>query len=180
MLVIIALAGTIVPLFIYFKTDQGMLVRDSFLLRVPIVGPLLIKAAMSRFSSIFAILQASGIGVLQSIKILSGTIGNTAISNQFEKIREKLEDGRGITDPLKSAKYFPPLVINMIAIGEESGTLDEMLLEVSHHYDEEVGYAVKKLSDAIGPMLAVGLSAMVGFFALAIFLPMWDMTKIVK
>jgi type IV pilus assembly protein PilC len=95
-------------------------------------------------------------------------------------IAGKLEEGQGIAIPLKSAKYFPPMVINMVAIGEEAGTLDEMLKEVAAHYDDEVDYAVKGLSEAIGPILTIGLAAVVGFFALAIFLPMWDLTKMVK
>ena len=164
----------------YFKTKNGKLVRDSFLLSIPVLGPLLQKAAMSRFSSIFAILQSSGVSVMQSLTILSDTIGNAAIADSFDHIKEKIEQGSGIAAPMKTAKYFPPMVIDMIAIGEESGNIDEMLREVSKHYDEEVEYAVKALSEAIGPILIVGLAAVIGFFALAIYMPMWDMTKMVK
>jgi type IV pilus assembly protein PilC len=174
---IACVVGGIIALFQYFKTERGKFIRDSILLRLPVVGPLFLKAAMSRFSSIFAILQASGVGVLESMGILSGTIGNKAIANQFEMLRERLEEGLGISGPLKSARYFTPMVINMVAIGEESGNLDEMLREVATHYDEEVEYAMRALSDAIGPILVVGLAAVVGFFALSIFLPMWDLTK---
>jgi len=163
----------------YLKTEQGRYVRDAFLMKLPIIGPLFIKAAMSRFASIFAILQSSGVAVLDSMKILSGTIGNTAIAREFDRIISRLEEGRGIAEPLKRANYFTPIVINMIAIGEESGNLDEMLGEISIHYDFELEYAMNKLSEAIGPILTVGLAAVVGFFALAIFLPMWDLTKMV-
>ena len=89
-----------------------------------------------------------------------------------------MEKGRGIAQPLSTARYFTPMVINMVAIGEESGSLDDMLKMVAEHYDDEVAYAVKGLSDALGPVLIVGLAGVVGFFALAIFLPMWDLTKI--
>ena len=164
----------------YFRTASGKFVRDTVLLKVPILGPLFIKAAMSRFASIFSILQASGVAVREAMNILAGTIGNTAIARQFDHINERLEEGRGISDPLRSSKYFTPIVVNMIAIGEESGNLDEMLKEISDHYDVEMEYAMKKLSDAIGPLLTIGLAVVVGFFALAIFLPMWDMTKMVK
>jgi len=169
-----------VGLNFYLKTASGKFVRDRFLMRLPLLGPLFIKAAMSRFASIFSILQSSGVAVLDSMKILSGTIGNAAISQEFDQIIGQLEEGRGIAKPLESAKYFTPLVINMVAIGEESGNLEEMLKEVSDHYDTELEYAMKKLTDAIGPMLTVGLAAVVGFFALAIFLPMWDLIGIVK
>ncbi len=164
----------------YFKTENGQLVRDSFLLSIPILGPLFQKAAMSRFSSIFAILQSSGVPVMQSLTILSDTIGNAAIARSFDYVRDKIEEGSGIANPLKTAPYFPPMVVDMIAIGEESGNIEEMLREISKHYDDEVEYAVKALSDAIGPILIVGLAAVVGFFALAIFMPMWDMTKMAK
>lgn len=179
-LLIICLAGGGILLYFYLRTDQGKFVRDALFMRIPIVGPLFVKAAMTRFASIFTILQSSGVAILDAMKILSSTIGNAAISKEFDQINERLEEGRGIAGPLKSAKYFPPLVVNMVAIGEESGNLEDMLREISEHYDSELEYAMKKLSDAIGPILTIGLAGVVGFFALAIFLPMWDLTKMVK
>lgn len=174
-----SMAMLIVFLVFYFKTEQGKFMRDSTLLRVPIFGPLFIKSVMSRFASIFAILQASGVGVLESMNILQKIVGNAAVSREFADVKLKLEGGRGIAGPLRSAQYFSPMVINMVAIGEESGNLDLMLSEISAHYDYEVEYTTKNLSSMLGPILIVCLAAMVGFFALAIFLPMWDLTKIV-
>ena len=172
--------GIVFVLYSYFKTENGKFTRDTVLLQLPIVGPLLQKAALSRFASIFAILQSSGVPVMQSLTILSVTIGNAAISKDFDYVRDRIEQGAGISAPLKAAKYFTPMVVDMIAIGEESGNIDEMLREITKHYDDEVEYAVKGLSDAIGPILIVGLAAVVGFFALAIFMPMWDLTGMVK
>lgn len=177
----VCLAGVIGSIFClvwYLKTDQGRFVRDSVFLRLPIFGPLVVKSAMSRFASIFAILQSSGVPILDSLKILSGTIGNTAVAREFDRIRDRVEQGRGLAAPLSSAKFFTPMVTNMVAVGEETGNLDEMLREVSSHYDVEVAYAVKGLSEALGPVLIVGLTAVVGFFALAIFMPMWDLTQL--
>ncbi len=178
------LIGGVVGLFMligyYIKTEQGKLVKDSFLLQLPIIGHLYQKAAMARFASIFSILQSSGIHVLDSINIVSKTIGNAAISREFDRVKGFMEEGHGLSKPLKSAKYFTPMVRSMVAIGEESGTLDTLLKEVSDHYDDEVNYAVERLSESITPVLIVGLTAVVGFFALAIFLPMWDLTKIIK
>jgi type IV pilus assembly protein PilC len=164
----------------YLRTPQGRYVRDYLLLRLPLVGPLVVKSAMSRFASIFSILQASGVGVLEAIGILSQTIGNAAVAREFDRVRVLLEEGRGIARPLQSARYFTPMVINMVAVGEESGNLEDMLREVSEHYDAEVEYAIKKLTDAIGPLLIICLAVLVGFFALAIFLPMWDLTKMTR
>ncbi len=170
----------IMALVFFLRTKQGQFLRDTLLLNLPILGPLLLKAAISRFASIFAILHSSGVDILKSMDILSGTIGNAAISHELEGIKNHLEEGRGIAGPLKLSKYFTPMLINMIAIGEETGNLHDMLQEVAGHYDTEVEYSMNKLSEAIGPMLTVGLAAVIGFFALAIFLPMWDLTTMVK
>jgi type IV pilus assembly protein PilC len=167
-------------LYYYLKTKQGKLARDTLLMKVPLLGPLFVKSAVSRFASIFSILQASGVDVLDSMDILSGTIGNAAIGNELENIKDRLAEGRGIAGPLSEAKYFTPMLINMMAIGEEAGNLEDMMQEVASHYDTEVEYSMKKLSEAIGPLLTIGLAAVVGFFALAIFLPMWDLTLMAK
>ena len=173
-------ALTIMALYYYLKTQQGKFTRDAFLMRVPLIGPLFVKSAVSRFASIFSILQSSGVDVLDSMDILAGTIGNAAIGRELEGIKDSLAEGRGIAGPLGQAKYFTPMLINMVAIGEESGNLETMLRDVAEHYDTEVEYSMKKLSEAIGPLLTVGLAAVVGFFALAIFLPMWDLTLMAK
>ena len=169
-----------IALRMYFKTPVGRYTRDAFILRIPLIGTLFIRAAMSRFASIFSILQSSGVPVMTSLQILSGTIGNTAITREFDRVRDRVEEGRGISGPLNVAKYFTPMVIQMVSIGEESGQLDEMLKAVSTHYDDEVAYSVQRLSEAVGPILVVGLAAVVGFFAMAIFLPMWDLTQVAR
>jgi type II secretory pathway component PulF len=116
------------------------------------------------------------VDILDAMDILSGTIGNEAISRQLRGMKDRLKEGRGISGPLRQAKYFTPMVVNMVAVGEESGNLDVLLRDVATHYDTEVEYTTKKLSDAIAPVLTICLAAVVGFFALAIFLPMWDLT----
>lgn len=169
---------TVLATVLYLRTDQGRFTRDYMLIKTPIIGPVVVKSAMSRFSSIFSILQSSGIAILEAMTILSTTIGNAAIAREFDRIRELLEEGRGIAAPLKKARYFTPMVVNMVAVGEESGNLDEMLAEIAAHYDEELEYAIKKMTNAIGPILIISLAVMVGFFALAIFMPIADLTKI--
>jgi type IV pilus assembly protein PilC len=164
----------------YFKTTAGAYMRDLVQLRLPIIGPLFNKAAMSRFASILSILTASGVTILSSMRIISDAIGNSAIGKEFDRMSTQMEEGRGIARPLRETKFFPPMVVNMVAIGEESGSLEEMLRQIAKHYDEEVEYTTKGLAEAIGPILIVCLTAVVGFFALAIFLPMWDLTKVVK
>ncbi|WP_022661380.1 type II secretion system F family protein [Paucidesulfovibrio longus] len=174
-IIVPAILGTLFALWYWSKTDRGRLFFDTLLLNLPILGPVFVKAAMSRFGSIFAILQSSGITVLESVDIISGTIGNAAVSKQFEGVRELLEQGRGLAYPLKKAKYFTPMLVTMVAIGEESGQLEEMLKEVAQHYDYEVEYSVAKMSELLGPVLVACLACVVGFFALAVMLPMLDL-----
>ena len=169
-----------VAIYLYLKSKQGRYVFTKAMMKMPVVGPLISKSAISRFASIFSILQASGIDILQTMDILSETIGNAAISHELDGIRNRLAEGHGIAGPLSSAQYFTPMLINMVAIGEESGNLEELLQDVALHYDTEVEFAMKKMSEAIGPILTVGLAAVVGFFAMAIFLPMWDLTSMAK
>jgi type II secretory pathway component PulF len=167
-------------LSLYIRSAPGKVVFYRVVMKIPIIGPLFIKSAISRFASIFSILQSSGVDILQTMDILSDTIGNAAISHELDGIRNRLAEGHGIAGPLGSAKYFTPMLINMVAIGEESGNLEELMQDVALHYDTEVEYAMKKLSEAIGPILTIGLAAVVGFFAMAIFLPMWDLTLLAK
>jgi type IV pilus assembly protein PilC len=176
----IAIVGGIIAFLIFIRTAQGRLARDTLLLKMPLAGKLFQKAAISRFASIFSILQSSGVDILNAMDILANTIGNEAISLQLQGIKNRLKEGRGISAPLRQAKYFTPMLINMIAVGEESGNLDALLRDVAGHYDTEVEYATKKLSDALAPILTISLAAVVGFFALAIFLPMWDISLKVK
>ena len=177
---LVLLVAVVAGLTFALRTDTGRFLRDRLLLHIPVLGSLFIKAAMSRFASIFAILQASGVSALDALVILRNTIGNEAIAREFDQVSDQLVEGRGIAAPLRSARYFPPMVVNMTAVGEESGALDDLLSEVAEHYDVEVQYATKGLSDALAPLLTVGLAAVVGFFALAIFLPMWDLYKITQ
>jgi type II secretory pathway component PulF len=164
----------------YLRTGTGQLMKGKLLLALPLLGPLFTKAAMARFASIFSILQSSGVAILESMRILADTVNNAAISQEFTQLMERLEEGRGIAEPLRQSRYFTPIVINMTAIGEESGNLEEMLNEIAAHYDWELAYAVKRFSDSLGPILIVGMAIVIGFFALAIYMPMWDLSRVVQ
>ncbi|THB69731.1 MAG: type II secretion system F family protein [Desulfovibrio sp.] len=169
-----------VALIFYLRTDQGKMSKAKFILRMPLIGKVVQKGAMARFASIFSLLQSSGVSILETVGILADTIGNVAISSEFHNLRDKLQEGLGIAAPLRKSQYFTPMVINMIAIGEETGELDNMMREVAKHYDFEVEYAVQKMTEMIGPLLMGLLAAMVGFFAMAIFFPIFDLTKLVN
>ena len=179
-ILLIITVGAVIGVLTYLRTDQGRLFKDRMLLTLPLVGALYQKAAMARFASIFSILQASGVTVLDAMQILSETINNRAIGKEFELISERLEQGRGIAGPLGQSRYFTPIVINMTAIGEESGNLEAMLGDIAEHYDTELTYTLKRFADSLGPLLTVGLAVVIGFFALAIYLPMWDLSQVVR
>jgi len=178
MLLLTGAAGMVIGIVLVLRTSTGKLRRDQLLLKIPAIGTVLRKAALSRFAAIFAILIESGIPILSAIAILQDIVGNRAIARSLNTITRQLEAGDGLALPLRKTGYFPPLFTNMVAVGEESGQLDSLMHEVANHYDTEVAYAVKKMTNAIGPALTVVLTAMVGFFALAIYMPMWDLAKI--
>ena len=162
----------------WIRTSRGRYLWARTLLTLPLVGKVVQMSIMARFAAIFSILQRSGVSILDSLDILSETINNAALEREFSTIKEKLRSGQGIAEPLSTARYFTPLTINMVAVGEGAGNLETMLEDLAAHYDEEVEYAVGEMTEAIGPILIVVLAAVVGFFALAIFMPMWDMTKL--
>jgi type IV pilus assembly protein PilC len=178
------LVGSVFGVTIAFKqfvrTRRGRYQWDRFKLKLPIFGPLTLKVAMSRFARMFQTLNSSGMPILQTLSILADTVGNEVVKEEIHKVAEGVQRGEGIADPLRQSKLFPPMVVRMIAIGEQSGSLDDMLLSISEHYDLEVDYAVKNLSTMIEPILTVGLGIIVLFLALSIFLPMWSLTSIAR
>lgn len=164
----------------YIKTEKGAFQWDTFRIKVPIFGPLNLKTAMSRFTRMFETLNSSGLPILQTLEITSKTVGNVVIGKEIDKIAYGVLQGEGLAAPLKDGNIFPPMVVRMIAIGEQSGSLDDMLVNVSKHYDTEVEHAVNNLTSLIEPILTVVMGVFVLFLALAIFLPMWSLTKIAQ
>lgn len=164
---------------LFVRTERGLLWRDSFALRIPVIGTVVQKAAIARFAAIFAILQRSGISVLNSMDIIRDTVDNAFFQAQFEGIKSRIQAGGGIGPAVNAVKGFTPLAVSLIAVGERAGKLEEMLNNLARHYDGEVELAVEELTEWIGPVLIVALGVVVLFFALAVFLPMWDLVKFV-
>jgi type II secretory pathway component PulF len=161
--------------FLYKRTKPGTLAIDRLKLRVPLIGPIILKICMSRFANMFESLIKVGIPVVRTLEVVSRTVGNEYVAQKILEICGKIEKGLGISRPLREAEIFPPLVIHLVSTGEQTGSLEEMLNEVSTHYDREITYSVNRLSTWIEPLLTAGLSLMVLFLALAIFLPWWNM-----
>jgi len=153
---------------------------DGWKLRMPLFGSIFLKSALSRFALIFAILSRSGLPVLQILDVVAKTVGNTVLSKLIIGISDAVKKGANLTDPMREAKMFPPVVLQMVAVGEETGQLDKMLTKVSEYYDREVDYSLKTLSSALEPILLLVIGSMVLLLALAIFMPWWDMMKVFK
>jgi len=162
----------------YISLEKGAMVWDKFKISMPMFGDLNMKTAMSRFTRMFETLNSSGLPILQALEITAKTVGNRIIQREIELLAVGVLQGQGLGQTLGDGKVFPPMVIRMISIGEKSGSLDSMLLNVSRHYDTEVEYAVQRLTSMIEPVLTVAMGVIVLFLAMAIFLPMWDLTKI--
>jgi type II secretory pathway component PulF len=164
----------------FIKTARGREMRDRAVLRTPVFGPLILKSVLSRFSRVLGSLYRSGLPILQSLDIVSRAVDNTVIASEVKRIEEEIRAGRPLSEELGKSVRFPPLVVQMIAVGEVTGKLDEMLDKVSEYYDQEVDASIRNLASMLEPMLLAVIFAMVLFLALAIFLPMWDIIKVVK
>ncbi|HME45071.1 MAG TPA: type II secretion system F family protein [Syntrophorhabdales bacterium] len=172
--------GICIAGYVYTRTQQGKYVRDQLMLKLPIVGKILLKICMSRFAYVEENLIRAGVPIVTALEIVARTVGNLVITKKVVEISEKIEKGKGISKPMKDSGIFPPLVLHLIATGEDTGSLEEMLREVSIHYDSEVTYSLNRLSSWIEPILITVLGGMVLFIALAVFLPWWSMMEAMK
>lgn len=170
----------IVFFILYIRTEKGLLNYDRFKLKIPFIGQILLKISMSRFANMFENMVRTGVPIIRTFEIVARTVGNQYIANKIVEIGLKVEKGKGITKPMKEAQIFPPLVMHMMSTGEDTGSLEEMLGEITRHYDREITYSIGRLSSWIEPILTAGLSIMVLFLALAIFLPWWNMMGAMK
>ncbi|HDI51067.1 MAG TPA: type II secretion system F family protein [Bacteroidetes bacterium] len=133
----------------YTKTPKGHFQWDKIKLRLPLFGPLILKNSLSRFAKMFETLNRSGLPILETLGIVAETVGNLAVGEEIRKISLGVQKGEGLARPLRRSELFPPMVVRMIAIGEQSGSLDSMLENISRHYDIEVDYAIKKMTSMI-------------------------------
>ena len=158
---------------IIYKTDQGRLFFDKVFLKLPIFGDILEKSAVARFCMIFGTLTRSGVPMLKSLEIVRNVAGNEAIAQSIEYARQEIQGGGMISLALQEKQVFPSLAIQMMAIGEETGELDQMLMKVGAFYEIEVEEAVKSLSSMLEPIMIVGIGGMVGSILLSMYLPMF-------
>ncbi|MDP1734406.1 MAG: type II secretion system F family protein [Sulfuritalea sp.] len=162
----------------WLGTSSGRYTWDRYKLKIPIAGKIIRKATLARFAASFALASRSGVPIIQALTNVAETVDNAYISDKVEKMRDGVERGESILRTSISAGVFTPVVLQMIAVGEESGALDDMMKEVADMYQSEVEYELKTLAQQIEPILIIALGIMVLILALGIFLPLWDLGKV--
>lgn len=158
----------------------GRRIWDDWKLKIPIAGPLVLKLTLARLAHILGTLTASGIPLVRALDITSRAIGNTTVAREIGRVRRAVEGGRSFAEPLSQISLFPPLLAEMVAVGEKTGELDTLLPTIAEHYDAETSYTIRTLPTIIEPILLVVVATLVLFLALAVFLPLWDMAKLIR
>jgi len=178
--ILVGLIAFIFSFKTYTNTVPGRLRWDQFLLKIPIIGTIISRATMERFSRSFAMILSSGVPLISGINIVANSVGNTYVGSKLQQMRLGIEKGETISRMAMATQLFPALVIQMIMVGEETGNISDMLLEVADFYEAEVDAEVKNLATAIEPILLSVIGAMVLVLALGIFLPMWNLSSAMK
>jgi type IV pilus assembly protein PilC len=173
--IILAIIGASVGLNYYYKTEKGAMLIDGLRLKLPILGDLARKSAISRFSQTLSTLLSSGVSILDALSITAKTAGNKVLEKGLYLTLEKITGGQSIADPLGQTGVFPPMVIHMIAVGEKTGDLAGMLQKISQFYEEEVDAAVDALTSILEPIMIVLMGIVIGGILIALYLPMFDL-----
>ena len=179
-LIVLFDVGLVIMFKRWLRTDGGRARWDAFKLRVPIFGKLVHKTAMTRFARTFAVLLRSGVPILESLEITSETVNNTVVSRVVKDVQDAVRQGETIHGPLSKHPIFPPMVTQMLAVGEETGMVDVMLEKVADFYDQEVEATVDALTSLLEPLLIVVLGGAVGGMVVALYMPMFKIIELVK
>ena len=168
-------AAIVVAFLMFIKTKFGRLLWDKTQLKLPAVGPVITKVAISRFTRTLGTLVSSGVPILQALTIVKETAGNMVIANAVNKIHESVKEGETITAPLEGSGVFPPMVCSMVDVGEQTGAMPEMLMRIADDYDEQVDNSVAAMTSLLEPIMIVFLAVVVGSIVIAMFLPLISM-----
>jgi type IV pilus assembly protein PilC len=169
--------GAVILFNILIRLKFGRRLWDKFKLNVPVLGPVVSKVAISRFTRTLGTLVSSGVPILQALTIVKETSGNVIIGNAVSAVHESVKEGETITAPLEASGVFPPMVISMVDVGEQTGALPEMLMKIADNYDEEVDNAVAAMTSLLEPIMIVFLAIVVGSIVIAMFLPLIDLME---
>ncbi|MDP2921817.1 MAG: type II secretion system F family protein [Candidatus Omnitrophota bacterium] len=177
--VVIAAAVIVFGVKSYMKTSRGKENFDRLLLSMPVLGPLFRKVAVAKFTRTFATLVKSGVPILTSLEIVGKTAGNAVIEKAVESVRNGIKEGENIADPLAKSGAFPPMVVRMIKVGEQTGELEKMLTKIADFYEDQVDAAVSGLTSLIEPLIIAFLGVVIGGIVIAMFLPVFKLTEII-
>ncbi len=177
--IVAVIVGSLVALRMYYKTANGRKTIDRILLSLPVFGILIRKVAVAKFTRTLGTLIASGVAILDGLDITARTAGNKVVEEAVQRTRASIAEGRTIADPLKASGVFPPMVVQMIAVGEQTGALDSMLAKIADFYDEEVDVAVSNLTSLLEPMLMIFLGVVIGGVVIAMYLPIFKLVTVV-
>jgi type II secretory pathway component PulF len=177
---LVGVAAAVAGFIYYVRTPSGRLNFDRLTLKCPLIGPIIMQASMARLAHMFGTLSQSGLPILKELGVIARTIGNKQIALELEAARDAVQEGSNLGTAIETATQFPPLVRHMVAVGEKTGAMGEMMQAVADHYDRETKVAIGKLTQAIEPLITVVLGAGLLFLALAVFLPMWDMMRVMQ
>jgi type IV pilus assembly protein PilC len=169
------MVGAFIAFRLFVRTRFGRKIFDRLKLHFPVLGPVVSKVAISRFSRTLGTLVSSGVPILQALTIVKETAGNVIISQAVGAVHESVKEGETITAPLEACNVFPPMVISMVDVGEQTGALPEMLLKIADTYDDEVDNAVAAMTSLLEPIMIVFLAVVVGSIVIAMFLPLITM-----
>ena len=164
----------------FLNSTSGRMKWDRLKLRIPLIGNVLYEAILARFATSFGLTVRSGVPLIQGLNVTSHAVDNVYIGEKIRQMRIGIEKGDSLTRTAASAKMFTPLIIQMIQVGEETGAVDDMLDNVSGYYDREVDYKLKNLSSAIEPIMIIVIGAMVLMLAMGVFLPLWELSNVIK
>jgi len=178
--IIASITGFVIALQRYYKTESGRLNIDRLLLKIPVLGTVIRKGAVARFTRTLGTLISSGVPILSGLEITARTAGNRVVENAVIATRESISQGNTIAEPLRASGVFPPMVTQMIAVGEQTGALDEMLEKIATFYDSEVDTAVDALTAIIEPVMIVVMGTVVGGMLVAMYLPMFKLVAVVS
>lgn len=173
--IILLLVASVLGMKAILRTEEGRVRFDRVKLRVPLFGPILRKAAVSRFSRTLGALMQGGLPILDALKIAVRTVGNSYMAREIRPAIDEVRRGRGLTEPLRETSSFPPLAMHMLAVGEETGKLDETLIRLSDKYDRDVGTAVKRLLSLLEPAIILVMAVMVGFVVISLMLAVFSL-----
>ncbi len=177
LVVIVAIGFLLSAIRFYLRTERGKTQFDTLLLKLPVFGKLIKKIVVSRFTRTLSTLIKSGISILQALEIVGKTSGNKVIEKTIDNVKQNIKEGQSIAEPLAQTKIFPPMVTKMISIGEQTGSLEEMLTKISDFYDAEVEAAVSGLTSLIEPIIMIFLGVIIGGIAICLLLPIFKVTE---